>query len=281
MSDEAAAQAREGGTAEAPAASACHAIGDIHGYLDELDAALTAAGLTDEAGKWTGGDATVWFLGDFADRGPDGIGVIDRIRSLASAAEAAGGQVDALLGNHELLLMGTHKYDDQPVPTTYPERSFRKIWTLNGGQESDLERFTDDHAEWLAERGVVALAADQLLMHSDTTSYLSYGETVPDINAAVREVLAGDDIDDWWVLFRRLTGRHEFRDEHGEQTADHVLSALGGRRIVHGHSTIPAHLGVDPTTVTEPYEYASGKALAIDGGVYLGGPCLVVRLDPH
>lgn len=255
-----------------------YAVGDIHGHLTELDASLRTAGLIDADGDWTGDDATVWFLGDFTDRGPDGIGVIDRIRGLSDQAAAAGGKVDALLGNHELLLLGTHKFDDELVPITYPERSFRTVWVINGGQQSDLDRFTDEHAAWLSGLGVVALAGDHLLMHSDTTSYLSYGDSVSEINSAVHEVLAGDDIEDWWLCFRRLTSRHEFRDGHGEEIAADVLATLGGRQIVHGHSTIPSHLGVDPASVSEPYEYAGGKALAIDGGVYLGGPCLVVPL---
>ncbi|MGH3657926.1 MAG: metallophosphoesterase [Micromonosporaceae bacterium] len=279
MSGEASEQITEGtpagtGDGEAP----LYAVGDTHGHLAELDDSLRNAGLVDASGAWSGENATVWFLGDFTDRGPDGIGVIDRIRGLAEDAEAAGGHVGALLGNHELLLLGTHRFDDDVVPITYPERSFRMVWLLNGGQQSDLDRCTDDHVEWLQELGVVTLADEHLLMHSDTTSYLSYGNSIEEINTAVKQVLAGDDIEDWWLCFRRLTARHEFRDDHGEQTADDVLGILGGRQIVHGHSTIPSHLHVDPTSVTEPYEYANGKALAIDGGVYLGGPCLVVRL---
>ncbi|MGH3711959.1 MAG: metallophosphoesterase [Micromonosporaceae bacterium] len=261
-----------------PGTTPLYAVSDIHGHLTELDAALHEAGLTDAEGAWSGGDATVWFLGDFTDRGPDGIGVIDRIRGLASEAEASDGRVGALLGNHELLLLGTRKFDDEPVPITYPERSFRMVWTLNGGQQSDLDRFTDEHAAWLSRQPVAALVGDHLLLHSDTTSYLSYGDSVDAINGAVSEVLAGDEIEDWWMCFRRLTARHEFRDGHGEEIVDDLLGRLGGRQVVHGHSTIPAHLGVDPATVTEPYPYANGRALAIDGGVYLGGPCLIARL---
>ncbi|MGH3664174.1 MAG: metallophosphoesterase [Micromonosporaceae bacterium] len=278
MSDDAARQTPEDSSVESPITAARYAIGDIHGHLAELDRALHAAGLTDADGTWSGDNAAVWFLGDFSDRGPDGIGVIDRIRGLATQAEAAGGQVTALLGNHELLLLGAHRFDDQVVPITYPERDFRMMWTLNGGRQSDLDRLTDEHVEWLTGLDAIALAGDHLLMHSDTTSYLGYGDTVPEINAGVRRVLRSDDIEGWWLCARRLTARHEFRSNHGEQVADDVLARLGGRRIVHGHSTIPNHLGVDPASVTGPFPYAGGKVLAIDGGIYLGGPCLVVRL---
>ena len=37
-------------------------------------------------------------------------------------------------------------------------------------------------------------------------------------------------------------------------------------------------LGRDYTDVAEPLSYADGRALAIDGGIYEGGPCLVARL---
>ncbi len=82
-------------------------VSDVHGHVGELHAALRRAGLTDDAGNWAGADATLWFLGDFFDRGPDGIGVVDTVRRLAAQASSAGrGRVRALLGNHEILALG-------------------------------------------------------------------------------------------------------------------------------------------------------------------------------
>ncbi|HSA52175.1 MAG TPA: metallophosphoesterase, partial [Yinghuangia sp.] len=51
-----------------------YVVGDVHGHLDELEAALQEQGLIDDEGRWTGGASRLWFLGDFTDRGPDGIG---------------------------------------------------------------------------------------------------------------------------------------------------------------------------------------------------------------
>lgn len=61
-----------------------YVVGDVHGYLDELVAALTEQGLIDAEGQWAAGHARLWFLGDFTDRGPDGIGVIDLVMRLSA-----------------------------------------------------------------------------------------------------------------------------------------------------------------------------------------------------
>lgn len=43
---------------------------------------MRAAGLTDAGAVWLGGNAELWFMGDFTDRGPDGFGAIDLILRL-------------------------------------------------------------------------------------------------------------------------------------------------------------------------------------------------------
>ena len=56
---------------------------DIHGHRSEFWEALREAGLVDTAGQWSGGGARLWLLGDYVDRGPDGIGVINDVQRLA------------------------------------------------------------------------------------------------------------------------------------------------------------------------------------------------------
>lgn len=255
-----------------------HVVGDVHGHRTELVSALTDAGFLDEDARWSGGTARLWFLGDFVDRGPDGIGAIDLVMRLEGEAARAGGQVSTLLGNHEILLLGMHRYGETEVPSGLGPRSFARSWALNGGQESDQEGLTEEHIAWLRERPVLALVDDHLLMHSDTLEYLSWGNDIAEINAAVRAVLESDDIGDWWEVWRRMTARHAFRGPYGEEVVDKLLSVLGGTRIVHGHSVIADQLGILPAHVDGPLLYAGGKALGVDGGVFVGGPCLVVPL---
>jgi len=253
-------------------------IGDVHGHLDELLAALADAGLVDEEATWSGGENHLWFLGDFVDRGPDGIGVIDLVMRLSVEASSAGGQVEALLGNHEILLLGMYRFGDTEVPSDFGPRSFARSWEMNGGQPTDQEGVTDDHIEWLTSRQAVELVGEHLLMHSDTLEYLVWGSDIDEINENIQDVLESDDIVEWWEVWRRLTTRHAFRGPNGADTAQQLLTVLGGEQVVHGHSVIADQLGIAPTMVDSPYEYAGGKALGVDGGVFVGGPCLVVEL---
>jgi hypothetical protein len=255
-----------------------YVVGDVHGHRDGLADALRAKGLLDDSDTWAGGSDALWFLGDFVDRGPDGIGVIDLVMNLQKQAEEAGGSVRALLGNHEILLLGMHHFGDTDVPSDFGPRSFARSWEINGGLPADQDALTDEHVAWLTSRPLLALAADHLLMHSDTLEYLDWGADIDEINASALEVLEGDDISEWWEVWRRMTTRYAFRGPDGPEVAQRMMDRLGGERIVHGHSVIADQLGIHPAQIEAPYLYAGGKALGIDGGLFVGGPCLVVPL---
>ncbi|MGH3436987.1 MAG: metallophosphoesterase [Sciscionella sp.] len=253
-------------------------VGDVHGHREELVGALGASGLIDADRSWSGGTSTLWFLGDFFDRGPDGTGVAELVMRLQQQASHHGGQVNALLGNHEILALGMHRFGETQVPSDFGARSFARSWRLNGGLDTDQERMSGELATWLAALPALARSGQHLLVHSDTIEYLGWGMTVDAINEGIAEVLAGDDIEAWWECWRRMTTRYAFRGPHGEEVATEVLKILGGERIVHGHSVIADQLGVTPEEVEAPYLYAHGKVLGVDGGVFVGGPCLVVEL---
>ncbi|HEY8534029.1 MAG TPA: metallophosphoesterase family protein [Micromonospora sp.] len=258
-----------------------YVVSDIHGHRAELRRALRQAGLVDDAYRWSGGEARLWFLGDYVDRGPDGIGVIDDIRRLTEEAAAAGGEVRALLGNHEALFLGAHRFAAEPVDGWHEPQGFRGGWLRYGGRLHDMQRLTPTHVEWLLSLPAVARVDDYLLLHADTTRYLELGATVADINASVAATMASADSAKWFALFRLLSHRGDFRASHPavpDSPASTMLKTLGGTVIVHGHSTLPRSFGIPVAAVRGPLRYADGKVIAIDGGVYLGGPLLLTRL---
>lgn len=257
-----------------------YVVSDVHGHVEDLVAALCRAELVDAGRAWSGGQARVTFLGDYFDRGPNGIAVVDLVRRLQGQAQTAGGRVEALIGNHEILALGMSHFGDRRVPSgPWSHGSFARSWAVNGGQPRDQEGLTDDHITWLSALDCVVVAGPDLLVHSDTTQYLCWGDTIEQINDAMRTVLASDDLRAWWQCWVRLTDRYAFAGSDGEQVATEMLDRLGGERIVHGHSVITTLTGRSPREVSGPLSYAGGRVLAIDGGIYAGGPCLVVRLD--
>ncbi|WP_425580897.1 metallophosphoesterase [Streptomyces thermoalcalitolerans] len=263
-----------------------YVVGDVHGYLDQLVAALQEKGLIDSAGHWCAGTTRLWFLGDFTDRGPDGVGVIDLVMRLSAEAAAAGGYCKALMGNHELLLLGAKRFGDTPVNSGAGTATFQAAWLLNGGQKTDMERLQDHHLQWMARLDAVTEVDGYLLVHSDTTAYLDYGTSIEEVNDNVRETLTRNNVDEVWDLFRKFTKRFSFRDEGGADAVRSLLHTYGGTRIVHGHSPIPyllGHVGSEDDegagpVVEGPHVYADGLAIAMDGGVTMAGKLLVQQL---
>ncbi|MFJ7593033.1 metallophosphoesterase [Streptomyces sp. NPDC097617] len=266
-----------------------YVVGDVHGYLDELVSELHAQGLIDAERRWSAGNARLWFLGDFTDRGPDGIGVIDLVMRLSAEAAAAGGYCKALMGNHELLLIGAKRFGDTPVVSGAGTATFQAAWLLNGGQRTDMERLQDVHLQWMSRLDAAVLEEGHLLLHSDTTAYLDYGDSIEDVNDTIHELLNRGDADITWDLFRKFTKRFAFRDEGtGPAAVRELLDTYGGSRVVHGHSPIPYLLGEvgtedgdesrGPEAVDGPHVYAEGLAIAMDGGVTMAGKLLVVQL---
>lgn len=87
------------------------AVGDIHGDPDALAVALQHTGVMDDNRHWSGGSTTLVQVGDLVDRGDHARDVLDLMMALEKEAPKSGGQVIALLGNHEFMnLVGDLRY---------------------------------------------------------------------------------------------------------------------------------------------------------------------------
>ena len=250
------------------------AVSDVHGHLEALLTALGEHGVLDERQGWAGGATKVWFLGDYLDRGRQGLQVVDLVRSMQRDASHAGGVVTALLGNHELQFLGALHFGDRHAAAD-GRTPWRAGWLRYGGVEEELRAANDESVGWMTQLPLLDLEGDDVLLHSDTDAYLTLGRTVEDINVAGREILAGRDPEAWALLHRVLTRRHDFR---APGSPVRLLSQLGARRVVHGHSSLLSSFGLAPDVARAPHVYAAGRAVAIDGGVFEGGSVLVAEL---
>jgi hypothetical protein len=222
------------------------AIGDLHGDVEATRAALRLAGAIDDSDRWIGKNLTVVQTGDQLDRGDDERGILDLFARLADAAPAAGGQVIALNGNHEVMnVQGDFRYvtpgaigDFTGVQPRSPEASAaqspfkdRAAALLPGG----------GYAQELAERDVIAVVGDSVFVHGGVSpEHVRFG--VDRINRETRkwmlgpgrsapESVASDSSPIWMRDYSLDPVSPDSCRALGE-----VLSALGVRRMVVGHT---------------------------------------------
>ena len=222
------------------------AIGDLHGDLDATRAALRLGGAIDDSDRWIGGTLSVVQTGDQLDRGDQEREIIDLFTRLAPAARERGGRVVALNGNHEVMnVQGDFRYvtpggltafgavsPRSPLASSAPPRyAERAAAFLPGGA----------YALQLAERDVIAMVGDSVFVHGGVLpSHVRYG--LDRINREAREwmkaggraapdAVAGETAPIW--------ARDYSLDPVSESACEalgEVLSALGARRMVVGHT---------------------------------------------
>jgi len=260
-----------------PHHASVYVIGDIHGQLKKLQYLLHHAGLVTNDLHWAAGSAVLWFVGDFVDRGPDGIAVIDLVMRLQAEAAQAGGKVASVLGNHEMLLLGAYRFGRR---STGLGSNFITRWKQNGGNRKDIAGLTHQHLEWLASLPLIAHVDDDLLVHADAPFYVKYGRSVEEINATIGKLLHRSDALAWEELLEEFARRGAFSHElAGTEFARRFLALFGGQRIIHGHTPIHFIKGGHPRHITEPYVYANDLCVNVDGGMALGGPGFIYRLS--
>lgn len=250
-----------------------YAMSDIHGHYEIFMRLLQSRGLVSEEGAWTGGDAHLWLLGDYTDRGPDGLGVIELIMRLQQQAAEAGGQVIPLLGNHEVLLLGAYHFRGKGEAG----EALHRHWKRNGGQDDDLRRLRARHVIWLTFLPALVRQGDWLLAHADSMFYTGYGRSIDDANEAIKQVLLCDDPAEWRSLGNEFTGRMDFHDSYEDSAAhlDELLNLYGGSRLIHGHTPNDFQPGHVPS---EAFVYQQGHCVNVDGGLFRGNPGLIYRV---
>ncbi len=217
------------------------AVGDIHGAYGALVDILRETALIDAEKNWIGGDAILVQTGDYMDRGIGTRKVVELLIELEAQAPDQGGEVIALLGNHEVFnLIGVRRdvtpdilaSFSNPRSTEKRERVC-KAWSTEGGQgegkePSDplkqavaVQRCLMRHppglmeyvqelgpegrmGAWLRQRPVAAKVGDVVFLHGGISPMLR-GRSLEDINSRVwQEIAILDQVRAWLVQIRRL-----------------------------------------------------------------------------
>lgn len=255
-------------------------VGDVHGAHDKLRALLSEAGLIDQTGNWSGKQAHLVFLGDYLDRGPDGLGVIRLIRQLTNQAEYTGGTVTALLGNHEVMFLSACRFR-----TVDPKDKlgFYEYWLSNGGQINDIVNLERDDLAWLMTRPAIARIDDWLMLHADSQFYAQFSDTVAGVNRHVFELLKSPEPSSWGDFANAFVDRLNYAEANGAERASEMLELFGGEKIIHGHTPTYLLMGENGQNLENdpewPIVYADGKCFNVDSGMaYIQHAGFIVRL---
>lgn len=242
-----------------PASARVVAIGDFHGDLDHARRALRLAGAIDAQDAWIGGKLVVVQTGDEIDRGDDDRTILDLVDKLKIQAKTAGGELIALLGNHEIMnAQGDFRY-----VTPGGSAGF----SLLGGREAAFAP-GGPYAIMLSHRPIVVKVGDSLFVHGGILpKHLAYG--LDKMNA---------EVDDWLLAKRPeppaiVTAddgpvwTRAYSDDGSEPACTVLSQALAqasATRMVVGHTVQPR--GVNSA--------CNGTVWRIDVGLshYYGGP---------
>jgi len=196
-------------------------IGDLQGCLEPFERLLAEIGFSPSRDR-------LHVLGDLVNRGPDSVGVLQRLRAMGDA-------VSFLLGNHDLHLLAVaagvrppHRGDTLQAVLANPERD-ALLRFLRGGKLADRAHgWLLAHAgvlpQWDAEQTLALAAEVEALLRSD-----AFDDFVPRLygNTPARwdDSLQGDDR--WRVIINVLTrlrfctpdGTMEFKVKDGAAAA--------------------------------------------------------------
>lgn len=168
------------------------AIADIHGAYDAMTATLQSAEILDEKLTWSGGNAHLVIVGDILDRGPGSRSAMELLMRLELEAEAAGGKVHVLFGNHESMPMtGDMRYVSAAEYAAFAEeedldertRWFELFLDRVSGDAETLQpqfdrqfppgyfamrrafRVDGRYGEWLLRKNIIVVVNDTAFVH--------------------------------------------------------------------------------------------------------------------
>jgi hypothetical protein len=258
------------------------AIGDVHGDFSALKEALKHARLTDEQGKWVGGNATLVQTGDILDRGDDEQALLDYLAALKKEASAAGGQVILMNGNHEIMnIQGDLRYvtpggfadfDDAPgVKTDAPD-----LKQVPAQARARLAAFRPGgpYAKLVANYPVIAVVNRTVFAHGGVLpQHVEYG--IDRINHELARWMRGEGPPPSVATSQNAPfwSRHYSKDPADCALLERTLKQMDADRMVVGHT-------VQRSGVTSACD---GKVWRIDVGMsaHYGGKPAALELTPQ
>lgn len=251
------AQAANPGTvtiAHPGAYSAVYAVSDVHGMYRNLVKLLAENGITSGEDHWVAGKSLLVVVGDSIDKGPHSVDVIDLWMRLQKEAEAAGGRVVVLLGNHEAEFLANPTGSNEKADDLFRELKKR------GMSVDELTDPKHPRARFLRDLPIAARVGNWVFCHSGLLPDKTWSEITEKASELLNEgkygkgFITGDDsilqAKEWWVKGSKNRKRNKER-----------LDREGLVGVVFGHQPkalgIPGRIGASK----------NGRFIKLDNGM--------------
>ncbi|GAC1351757.1 MAG: hypothetical protein NVS3B20_04930 [Polyangiales bacterium] len=222
-----------------------YAVSDIHGGFDSIVPLLAVNHLINAANparvQWTAGRAVLVIAGDMIDKGEKSMEVIDLVRTLQTSASQAGGQVIALMGNHEAEFLADPKNDKATSHGTDAVGIDVELsrMSIDPKDLANAKGAQSDRGKWLQNLPLGARVTKWFFAHGGNTD----GNSIKDLEKLFKEAINGPK----GFNDKAITGgdsileKEEWYDNHhpddtGAKYADKLMSGSGVKHIVFGHN---------------------------------------------
>jgi diadenosine tetraphosphatase ApaH/serine/threonine PP2A family protein phosphatase len=158
---------------------------DFEGQFEAFTSLMQANGVLDAQLHWRFGKGHVVLVGDLVDRGPNVLPLLWLVYRMEAEAQAAGGALHYVLGNHEQMLLTGQ--------TRYLHPKYLETLRLAGQPHQAL---WDEHSElgrWLRSKPVLLRVGDHLFAHGGISpEVLALRPTLEQVDRSAATAFAQD-----------------------------------------------------------------------------------------
>jgi bis(5'-nucleosyl)-tetraphosphatase (symmetrical) len=241
-----------------------YVIGDLQGCHEQA-VALLARIAAREAG---GAAPRILFAGDLINRGPDSLATLRHVRALA---EASGGRIDSVLGNHDLHLLAV-------AYGIRPEHQSDTLYDILAAP--DREQLID----WLRHRPLALRVQGHVVVHAGLLPQWSVGQALA-LAGEVQAMLRGPDLAGFLA---QMYGNQPDRWDDTLQGADRlrcIINAMTRLRFCSADGTMDFKMKesgkADPESGLMPWFEVPGRASARDTVVFGHWSALGLTVRPN
>ena len=241
-------------------------LSDPHADIVPFVRTLQGNGVIDDNLNWTFGNGHLKILGDVQDRGDDQTTIFWLLYKLQAEAQAAGGDVHHLLGNHEAIVA---QYDERYLNPKYIQkaRNLAKYYGVFFAY-TQLWHNNSELGSWVNSRNTVQIMGNMLFVHAGISPQVSaLPLTIENINDTVRKYIvlpnstssgsphANTIMGSSGVLWYRAIAENTIQ----ESVLDQILA-----RWSNDEEGIIKHMILGHTRVNQITSFYNGKSIVLD-----------------